>query len=329
MALCVVDAATTEHCNLMKILDIWKGGEPEMVLANADMDPKLLERALMTKLHKANEYVGLELCLPPPPEDFVLKFMTHIGGLPCVPRWNEQIRVLAQKIMHAALVQLAQGCIVYSRHLSQSCADFCGVVPTYFVAQSGTYLDELAFPTLQAMSFLVAEGVLMVHEVIVDCEHDDSLQGRVVPQKAFVQVDTAESMSALVCLCRLLEPAWDALELCCSHHSGPWHRRRQQPVRPVSGSPLSDLLLKENGLHISGSVLAQLGRGRTSLSVSKHCDTNGTGSCVGTGLRRSASTTRTERPRRRSTPVLWSAEVENKNRSRFTNSVQLCLGNAS
>lgn len=134
MALCIVEAATTEPCNLMQLQDIWKGGDPEMVLAKANMNPELLERTLMTKLRKVNEDVSLELCLVPPPADFVPKFMTHIGGIGCVLRWTEQARALAQKIMHAALMQLAQGSTVYSRNLSRSCADFCGIVATDFVA---------------------------------------------------------------------------------------------------------------------------------------------------------------------------------------------------
>lgn len=340
MALSLVEAATTEPRSLMKLgtLDIWKEGQPEKVLAKANMRVELLERALMTKLRKANELVGLELCLPPPPEGFIPNFMTSIGSTACLPSWSQQERNLGQKIMYAALMQLLQGCTVFSSHLSRVCGDYCGILAADFVAQRGldersldSWLDELALPALQAMNFLVAAGVLGVCEAIVDCENEDCLRCRRVPQKAFVLSDTSQSISALATLCRFLKPTWDALERCCIRRDIPWNRQRPHPVSPVSGGSHQELPLNRNVLRVSGVALAQPGLRRTSLSVSKTCLMNGGGSCSAPSRPGSESTTRIEKYRCRSSPVLWSGEVGGINRSclRKSGSFALAISNAS
>jgi hypothetical protein len=340
MAFALLDLATTEPCRLMKLntLDIWKEGEPEKVLAEANIKVESLARTMRTKLNKANQLVGLELCLPPPPEDLIPSFMTSIGGMPCLPSWSEQERALAQQIMYAALMQLLQGCTVYSRHLAQVCGDYCGVLTSDLLAQSGlngrsldSWLDELALPALQAMNFLVAAGALSVCEVTVDCEREDCPRCRKIPQKAYTLSDAAQSMSALAAASRLVKPTWDALERCCIRRDIPCSRQRQQRISPASGRSHEEIHLNSNVPRTSATALALPGLRRTSLSDSRTCLTSGGGSCSGTSRPRSSSTTQVEKYRRRNAPVIWGSELGGSNRSclRRSGSFALAMRNAS
>jgi len=323
MAMCLVEVVTTEPCRLMKLdsLDIWKSDEPEKVLSRANLKPAALQKTVQAKLHKAGEIVGFEPSLSPPPEGFFQKFMASVGSSASLDCWGSQLRALGQKIMYATFLQLARGCTVYSRHLSQVSGDYCGILAEEWLKaldrKTGTaspkgdmlesWKEELALPTLQALNFLVAEQVLHVSEVVIDCE----------PQKAFVMVDSVGTsqgicpMLALAAVCRFSAPTWDALDRCCMCHHRPWHR-------PQSGCRKAameqELLAKKGRAGIVGATtpLAQYGFQRPSLKAS-----NG---CQNMSRPRSGSCTQIDRYRRRNTPVLWGAETAVAHRSVFQKS---------
>jgi len=346
MGLCLVEAATTEPCSLMRLdnPNIWKDGEPEKILAKAGMKPAVLERMLRAKLQKSDEMVGLKLSLSPPPEGFLQKFMASVGASAPLLRWNAQERALGQRIMYATLMQLAQGCIVYSNHIAQACGDWCRRYAAQInntaedlVVQNGltgraleSWKEDLAVPTLQALNFLVAEQVLQVSEVVIDCEREDCARCKVSTQKAFVLLDASQgicALSALTAVCRFSTPTWDALNRCCKHHHGPWHRRRQpeSPSNSTRHRPAlanQELLVKSGSVpHITGMSLAQCGLRRHSLKDPSLVDASK--DCQSMVETRSAGTI--ERYRRRKSPVLWGAKTVN--RSCLQHSGQLCLGN--
>jgi hypothetical protein len=346
-AFCLVDAATMEPCSISKLKssDIWEvrngaePGEPERVLTETG---KRLKANVLAKLRRAETIVGLRISSGSAPEGFIQKFMTCVGSADFLQNWTSQKRVLGQKILFSTLMQLAQGCTIYSRHLSDVSGDYCGISADYFMAHSGltgdaleTWKEELALPTLQALHFLVAEQVVKASELLIHCDRSHCYRCRKFRQQTFVLSENLQTrqLSALTALCEFSTPKWDALERCCVRYHGPWHRRYQLESSPNSRRNSCNGTHHRDGPVVAGRAL----RGRSSsmphipkLTLCRRQLTdawasNTTDKTV--SIPHNASAPQIEKYKRRNTPMLWGASKANVSKMVLQKSGKLCLEN--
>jgi len=165
----------------------------------------------------------VQLARSSPPAGFLQSFMSAVGGSPVLCHLTREERAFAQGILHTAFKQLAMGQVVHSRHLCETCGSPCGDITGHLAEQRtrtgsfhAAWEEELAQPTLEALEFLAAEQILNVSEAIVDCEQQSCALCSLSAQQVFVLQEG--QLSALVAVCRLMLPTWDALGRCHKRH---------------------------------------------------------------------------------------------------------------
>jgi len=223
----LVEAATVDPVRLVKLaggggrcLSIWDSDDPSEVLRKASISEVRADKLAYVS------GVGVRpqpKCMPP--QSFVQDLMGSVGS--AALGLGDQERQLAQRLLHVVTQHLAQGCVLYTEHLFEDFAHFCGITPfshardVRALALSCRLTDgEFAAyvhtkPTLQVLQFLAAMDVLSTSIVRVDCKRAGCTRCRTVGSSVyFIQKHGQHGVAALGAICRFTEPTWDALAWC-------------------------------------------------------------------------------------------------------------------
>jgi len=216
--------------------------------------------------------------------------------------------------------RLAQGCTIYSRHLSEDGA----------VSPTGPPVHA---PSLGALNFLAQEQLAHVSDELVDCGWEACALCSKIPQRVFVLADSLSAISAIAALSRFVKPEWDALDWCYdrqtqSHPAFNPHCEVQsiRSLRRTSSKTCRSPPASRQWLvrpEIPPLSLAPAGRAKVSSSDSG-------GGCTAL-MKQSSSAGQLERCRyrRRSASSPLGSDVVVLKKSALSRSGVLCLGNTT